>query len=244
MGGGAHTRGPGSGARFARITGAMIAGRPPLLRLTLLLSLLACAVPKPPAVETPFEDDSAVLVPTGQLSMPPFTVLQRVRGRMGAQEIDFECTVQLSQNKLTVTGTTRDGTRAFEVEQVGSEVRWQAFELDEVALEPLQVLYDVHRAFFRGLPAPQTKGAHELVQGDQVVREYWQRRHVVERRFHSLDTSSSLFVILFEGAPAPVIAPRMHVTNLHYSYWLEIQTIKQEQLGGDYALAVERNGDR
>ncbi len=209
------------------------------MRLALLLSLAGCAVPKPPPVEASFEDDSAVLVPTDQLSTPPFAVVQRVRGRLGAQEIDFECAVQLAQGKLTVTGTTRHGTRAFVVEQIGSEVRWQAFELDEVALEPLQVLYDVHRAFFRGLPSPQTKGEHELVQGDQVVREYWQRRHVVERRFHSLDTSSRLFEIIFEGAPAPVIAPRMHVTNLHYSYWLEIQTIKQEQLGAEYTLAVE-----
>jgi hypothetical protein len=29
------------------------------------------------------------------------------------------------------------------------------------------------------------------------------------------------------------------VTNLHYSYWLEIETIKQERLGAEYTLAVE-----
>lgn len=205
----------------------------------LLLSLAACALPKPP-VEVPFEDDSALLVPTDQLSTPPFVVVQRVHGRLGTQDIAFECTIQLAHGKLTLTGMTRYGTRAFLVEQVGKAVQSQAFELDEVGLEPVQVLYDIHRAFFRGLRAPQTRGEHELVEGDQAVREFWWRGHVVERSFHSLDTSSSLVMIRFEGAPAPVIAPRMRVNNLHYSYWLEIETIKQERLGAEYTLAVER----
>lgn len=213
------------------------------LALLALLSLAACAFPKP-SVEAPFEDDSALLVPTDQLSTAPFVVLQHVHGRFGTQEIAFECTTQLAQGKLTLTGMTRYGTRAFLVEQVGNDVQWQAFDLDEVGLEPLQVLYDIHRAFFRGLRAPQTKGEHELVEGDQAVREFWRRGYVVERSFHSLDTSSSLVVISFEGAPAPVIAPRMRVTNLHYSYWLEIETIKQERLGAEYTLAVERKPAR
>jgi hypothetical protein len=111
-----------------------------------------------------------------------------------------------------------------------------------VPIEALQVLVDVHRAFFRGLQVSQTNGEHELVERDQVVRERWRRGHVVERRFHSLDTSASLVVISFDGAPAPVIAPRMTLINLHYNYWLEIENIQQERLREDYTLAVERSG--
>jgi hypothetical protein len=214
-----------------------------VLRFALLLSIAACAFPKPPPSQAPFEDDSAVVVSTDQLATPPFRVLSRVRGKLGTQDIAFDCTVQLSQGKLTLTGMTPYGTRAFLVEQIGSDVHARTFELNDLPFEALQVLVDVHRVFFRGLPQSQTNGRHELVQGDQVVRELWSGGHVVDRRFHSLDTSASLVVISFDGAPAPVIAPRLRLTNLHYNYSLEIENIEQERLRDDYTLTVERKHD-
>lgn len=220
----------------------MLAVPAALAHLALLLALAGCAVPKPPPLAPVFDDDSAVLVPTEQFAVAPFTVLQRVHGKFGTQEIAFECTVQFAQGKLSLTGMTPYGTRAFVVEQIGSDVHAQTFELEGVPFEALQVLVDVHRAFFRGLQVAQSRGEHELVERDQVVREYWQRGYVVERSFHSLDTSASLVVISFDGAPAPVIAPRMRLVNLHYGYWLEIENIQQQRLRGEYSLAVEARG--
>jgi hypothetical protein len=190
------------------------------------------------------QDDSPVLIPTDQLSAPPFMVLQRVRGKYGGQDVAFECVVQLSQGKLTITGITPYTTRAFMVEQDGSEVRSQAFMLRDVWFEPVQVLYDVHRTFFRGLPPGQTNGAHEQLDHGEFVRELWQGGYLVERRFHALQTSSSLMVIRFFGAPAPLIAPHIRVINLHYSYWLDIETVEQRRLDQGYSLAVERKPAR
>jgi hypothetical protein len=212
-----------------------------LVRAGLLLALAACASKQsPPPVEAPVDDDSAVLIPTGQLAAPPFMVLQRVRGKYGTQDVAFECVVQLSQGKLTVTGITPYATRAFVIEQDGVEVRSEAFMLRDVWFDPLQVLYDVHRAFFRGLPAAQTNGVHEQLDHGEFVRELWQDGHLVERRFHALETSASLIVISFEGAPAPLIAPRMRLYNLHYSYWLEIENVQQKRLDDGFSLAVEK----
>jgi hypothetical protein len=216
-----------------------------LVRAGLLLALAACAATKPPPpAEPPVDDDSAVLIPTDQLAVPPFMVLQRVRGKYGTQDVAFECVVQLSHGKLTVTGITPYTARAFVIEQDGIAVHSEAFMLRDVWFEPLQVLYDVHRTFFRGLPAAQTNGAHEQLDHGEFVRELWDRGHIVERRFHALETSASLIVISFEGAPAPLIAPRMRLYNLHYSYWLEIENVQQKRLDEGFSLAVEKEPAR
>ena len=209
------------------------------MRLALLFSLSACASPKPPS-DTLFHDDSAVLVPTHQLSTPPFTVVQRVRGKLDTQQVAFECQVQLAQNKLTVTGTTPFSSRAFVIEQAGVDVKLQGLAQRDVPYEPVQVLYDIHRLFFRGLHAPQTDGAHELLDHGEVVRELWQDGHVVKRTFHALETSARLLVLEFEGSSAPVIAPRVRLTNLHYGYSLEIENVEQRRDGEGYTLAVEK----
>jgi hypothetical protein len=206
-----------------------------------LLAVAACASPKPPPSHATVEDDSAVLLPTDQLSTPPFMVLQRVRGKHGTQNVAFECEVQLSHGKLTAVGMTPYSPRAFVVEQDGINVQSQAFMLRDVPFEPVQVLYDIHRVFFRGLPASQTDGTHEWVDHGELVRELWQGGHVVERYFHALETFATLMVISFEGAPAPVIAPRVRLTNLHYSYSLEIENIEQKRLDRGFTLAIEKN---
>jgi hypothetical protein len=205
-----------------------------------LLSPAACAAPKPAPSHPEVEDDSAVLIPTDQLPAAPFMVLQRVRGKYGTQDVAFECVVQLSAGKLTVTGITPYSTRAFVVEQAGTDVHAEAFMLRDVWFDPLQVLYDVHRTFFRGLPPAQKNGTHVQLDHGEFVRELWLGGHIVERRFQALSTSSSMMVISFFGAPAPLIAPRMRIVNVHYSYWLEIETIEQKRLDEGYSLAVEK----
>jgi hypothetical protein len=209
----------------------------------LLVWFVACAAPKPPPQpdsEALYDDDSAILVPTDQLSRPPFMVLQRVRGKHIGQRVAFECAVELSHGKLTIHGMTPYTPRAFVVEQNGVHVSSQAFMLRDVWFDPVQVLYDIHRAFFRGLTTAQPDGYYEVLDRGEVVRELWENGHVVERSFHSLDTFASLVVIDFKGAPAPVIAPRVRITNLHYSYSLEIEMVEQRRLGSDYSLGVER----
>ena len=206
--------------------------------LSLLLALAVCT-PKPPR-DALFYDDSPVLVPTHELATPPFTVVHRVHGKLGTRDVAFECVVQLSQSQLKVTGSTPYSERAFVIEQAGVDVKLQGLTQRDVPLEPVQILYDIHRLFFRGLSAPQTDGPHELVDHGEVVREVWQGGHVVQRRFHALDTSARLLVLDFEGSPAPVIAPRVRLTNLHYGYALEIESVEQKQLGQGYSLQVEK----
>ena len=206
----------------------------------LLLCLVAgaCAQKAPLVSKPPASGDAAALVSTARLAAPPFMVLARVRGKRGNQAIAFECEVRFSQGRLTVLGMTDHDPHAFEVEQRGMRIRSHAATLRGVLLEPVQLLYDVHRAFFYRLPPPQRDGVYELIEQGEAVRERWRGGHVVERRFHALETFAKLSEIRFAGAPAPVVSPRMRITNLHYGYTLDIETLEQQHLDADYALDV------
>lgn len=202
------------------------------------LLALACSAPKPKS-QVP-AGPSGVLLPSGELG-PPFMVEQRLTGKHGTQDVAFDCVVQLSEGKLTVIGLTPFRTRAFVVEQRGMDVRYQKYMLRDVPFEPVHVLYDIHRVFFRGLRPPRTDGTHEQQDHGDLVRERWQGGHLVERRFEALEGPfSNLVVVSFEGAPAPVIAPRVRLTNVAYGYSLEIENLEQKLLEPRQTLEVEK----
>lgn len=206
----------------------------------LLLSLTSCASPRPPPSDA-LHEESSELVSSDQLATRPFTVVQRIRGKHGTEEVAFACVVQLSEDKLRVTGMTTESPRAFVVEQDGIEVHSRRLMPRDVPFEPTQVLFDIHRIFFRGLPAPQSDGTHELLDHGEVVREVWKDGHVVQRHFHVLDTFARLLMLEFEGPPSPVIAPRVRLTNLHYGYVLEIESVEQGRLDQGFTLNVEKH---
>jgi len=210
------------------------------LRVALWLLLAGCASHRPPLSDALFNDDTGVLVPTERLASAPFTLVQRLHGKHGSEDLAFECVVQLAARKLTILGMTRHSPRAFVIEQVGVDAHVEKFIVRDVLLEPIQLLYDLHRLLFRGLPAPQRDGTHERLDHGQVVRELWRGGHIVQRSFHSLETFARLVVIDFEGAPAPVIAPRVRLENLHYGYSLEIANVEQRRLERGYSLDIEK----
>jgi hypothetical protein len=215
----------------------------PLLMLCLLGACAGCA--KPPATKTQLPSVSAggVLRATEDITVPPFVVEQRLKGTYGQREFTVDCVVQFAGNKVTVVGLTPFGTRAFAIEQVGTRVTFQKFIDRELPIEPADVLYDVHRVFFRAL-AGQGDGVRESPDASDLVRETWQDGHLVERRFQSLEGPvSNLVVVTFEGAPAPVIAPIVRLTNAAYGYTLELENSGQKLLESGYTLEVDSAAD-
>jgi hypothetical protein len=47
-------------------------------------------------------------------------------------------------------------------------------------------------------------------------------------------------IVEFQGAPAPVVAPRVRLTNVAFGYSLEIETMEQQLLDPKYTLEVEQ----
>jgi Protein of unknown function (DUF3261) len=204
-----------------------------------LLGLTACAAAPGPKSPIPPHDLRGVLVSTEQLK-PPFVVQQRIEGRYQGGDATMECVVQLKDNKLTVLGLTPFGTRAFVIEQTGTTVHFEKFIDRDLPVQPEAVLYDIHRVFFRGLPRPDSDGVREQQDQSELVRETWSGGHITERRFQGLEGPvPTLVVVAFDGAPAPVIAPHVRITNVAYGYTLEIQNSDQKLLNGDFTLQVE-----
>ncbi len=183
-----------------------------------------------------------MLISTDQLAAGSFVVVQRVSGKQGTEDVAFDCIVRLADSKLTLSGTTLHSTRAFFVEQEGAHVRAQSAIHRDVPFEPINVLYDIHRVFFRGLALASRDGTYQQAHGEELVRERWVDGQLVERTFYSLDTYSKLVSIDFEGAPAPVIAPRVRLTNVHYGYSLNIENLRQQRLDDGYSLDIEESG--
>jgi hypothetical protein len=201
--------------------------------LVLALSLFAAAAcgPKPPPASAPAYELAGVLLPTSELA-PPFQIRQRIHGKYQGRDVTIDCVVVLDQGKLSVVGLTPFSTRAFVIEQRGTEVKLEKFVDLDVPFDPAAVLYDLHRVFFRGLSKPQSDGTHQGVDHGDLVRERWEGGHIVERRLQALEgPTPQLVVIQFEGAPAPVIAPRVTLTNVAFAYTLEIENVEQQLLG-------------
>jgi len=214
-----------------------------LLLALLVTPVLGCGGAQPPA-QSVQHADASLLVPTSELG-PPFVVQQRLKGQYGTRDTTLDCVVQLADDKLTVVGLTPFGTRAFVVEQSGTDVRFEKLIDREVPFDPTDVLADIHRVFFRGLPtpgdAPLSDGTHEGVDRAELVRETWKGGTLVERRFQGLEgPRPSLVVVTFEGAKAPVIAPRVRLTHVTYGYTLDIENLEQKTLESGYTLEVER----
>jgi hypothetical protein len=207
------------------------------------LLLTSCAAPRPAAPrEGLVQDESGVLIPTERLAAGSFVVAQRVSGKQGTEDVAFDCIVRLADSKLTLSGTTLHSTRAFFVAQEGAHVHAESSLQRDVPFEPINVLYDIHRLFFRGLSSPARDGTYQQAVGEELVREQWVDGQLTERTFYSLDTYAKLISIEFEGAPAPVIAPRVRLTNLHYGYSLNIENLRQQRLDDGYSLDIEESG--
>ncbi|MET0341513.1 MAG: DUF3261 domain-containing protein [Polyangiales bacterium] len=193
--------------------------------------------PRPPA-----HAHLGVLVPSEELK-PPFVVEQHLSGQYGSRDIKLDCVVQVSNGKLSLLGLTPFGTKAFLIEQVGTDVRFENYVSAELPFEPVQVLYDLHRVFFRGLSTPRQDGTWEEQEHGDMVRERWENGSLVERRFESLEGPvSNIVVVTYGGPPAPVIARHVTLTNVAYGYTLKIDNLEQKTLEGGYTLEVESSG--
>jgi hypothetical protein len=164
----------------------------------------------------------------------PFMVRQSLRGTYQDHDLSLDVVVQLAQGKLTLVGLTPFGSRAFVLEQVGTETRFEKFVDREIPFDPKYVLNDVHRVFFRGLTGPRADGVHSEDQHDEKVTETWRRGVLVERRFERLNGDPRGAVIArFSGAPAPVIAPDVTLENQWFGYTIQIESSDQSYLGTD-----------
>jgi hypothetical protein len=199
------------------------------LRLGWLVLFVGCAHPTPVAVPA-HPAHTVVLKPTAELGRS-FMAQQRLTGRYGDKEFAMDVVLQLAGGKLTLIGLTPFGTRAFVLEQQGTEVKLEKFIDREVPVDPRYVLDDIHRVFFRSLAEANPDGSTTREESGEQVSELRSGGVLKERRFRRLDGKpAGELVVTFEGPPAPVVAPHVTLVNGWFGYTLRVDTLQQQYL--------------
>lgn len=197
--------------------------------LWLSLSLLACASTVRPATESLNAPLRLVLVSSEKLR-PDMLLRQRLSGSYGDKDVELECVLQLSQGELTIVGLSPFGTRAFSLSQKGLEHSFTKYVDRELPFDPLHILADVHRVFFRALPEGPGEVRTGVEQGERVT-ERWVGGVLVERSFERLDQNPAGTVrVTFSGGPAPLVSPHVVIDNGWYGYRIEIDNVMQQSL--------------
>lgn len=195
-----------------------------------LLVLLGCGGAQTVALPPQDPASTVVLLPTEELGQS-FMAQQKLEGRYGERDFSLDVVLQLVSGKLTLVGLTPFGTRAFVLEQEGTEVRLEKYVDRELPFDPRYVLDDVHRVFFRGLAERANDGVTSGESHGELVTEVWRAGMLVERRFRRLNgTPHGEVVVTFEGAKGPVVAPTVTLENGWFGYRLRVTTLAQQYL--------------
>ncbi len=196
--------------------------------LGLMLSVEpGCATsPSIPAKPAP----SSQLIASERLG-PPMLLRQRLSGEHRGKPFELECVLQISQGKLTIIGMTPFGSRAFVLTQTGVSHTFTKLIDRELPFDPLHILEDVHRVFFRGISSTATDGKLVEVEGPEQVKEQRSQGVLKERSFVRLDQNPPGEIKISYGGPkAPLVPTYVTIDNGWYGYRLEIETVVQESL--------------
>jgi hypothetical protein len=206
------------------------------LRLALVFTLAtACggraAGPAAGAGAPPRGNYPGRLVPSESLGRA-FSVRQRLTPtHQGRTLPTLEAVLQLHQGVLHLVGLTPLGTRAFVITQKGEDIQAENLMKETAALQPRDVLNDIHRVFFRGLyvgkPAP-ADGTHTGSDDGEQVSEIWKGGRLLQRRFTRADRPGTI-EITFDG-PGEVVAQNVVLRNGWFGYQLRIDTVEQQWL--------------
>jgi hypothetical protein len=164
--------------------------------------------------------------PPAELS-PNVLIEQHVEASKDGRSGAFDAVVQKRGDELVVVGLGPMGVRAFVIEQRGAEVTFEQRLGPELPFSPRNVLVDVHRTFFKGLPHPDGGSPDGIEHGtvdDEEVVETWRKGELVERSFtRPRERSGAVRVLYGPGCRADRCEPAsVRLVNEWFGYELRI----------------------
>lgn len=193
----------------------------------------ACAGPPPaPSAAPPPGAYPAWLVSTERVA-GDFLLRQRIEVAWEGRASSFEAAVQKRCGVLTVVGFAPWGSRAFALEQRGTEVEVKSAAEWSLPFPPEYVLYDVNRTFFAALEGePPADGERRGEVRGEEVRERFAGGRLVRREFRRLDGVPPGRIAVDYGAGLSAGAPpeRIEFDNGWFGYRLRISTISHSEL--------------
>lgn len=150
--------------------------------------------------------------------------------RQGKKGQPFRAVAQKQGDSLLVMGLTPMGTRAFVIEQQGTDVTFDKQGDMHLPFEPEMILHDVQRTFVKSLfnSAPPD-GTHQGEIAGEEVTEVWEDGHLTQRRYTRDDADGA--VVIDFGLPGDDGAPgRVTLDNQWFGYKLIIETLSYQPL--------------
>ncbi len=161
---------------------------------------------------------------------PSMLLRQRLHGKFGARQFDVDCVLQVVHGKLTIVGLTPFGSRAFVLTQTGLRYEFEQMLAGHLPFDPVRILEDVHRVFFRGLPSSRENLVRGVQAGDRVL-ERWSGGVLRERTFERIDRNPpGVIRVTYLGPSAPLVPVRVRLDNQRHGYTLDIETVAQQLL--------------
>ena len=208
---------------------------PALAGFTLALAvhplMLGCLSRRPPATAVP-RDYPGMLVAPGTVP-GDFLARQEVRVRRGETRIRFKSVLQKRGDSLTLLGLTPFGSRAFLLEQQGTETTFTTYVDRVLPFPDRYILLDIHRSLFIGVaPGPLADGEHVAHRDGEEIRERWKDGRLLERTFRrESGQPPGLITIGYEGWTRFGVPPRrLTLRNGWFGYELVITTQSLEAL--------------
>jgi len=200
-----------------------------MLSMYVLVALFGCGHRPAPAPAR--ESQASQLVPSDVLA-PNMMLRQHLHGQYGKKDFELDCVLQVSDGKLTIVGLTPFGTRAFVLTQTGLTYSFEKLIDRPIPFDPVHILEDVHRVFFRGLPRGQSEYV-SAVMGEERIEERWGHGVLLERTFERVDARPrGIIRVTFGGPPAPLVPAHVVIDNGWYGFKLEIDNVEQQSLTG------------
>lgn len=162
-----------------------------------------------------------------------FLARQEVRGHYGEKRIRFRSILQKRGDTLTLLGMTPFGTRAFLLQQEGTEVTFTRYVDQKFPFPPKYILFDIHRALFIGIaPDRLADGEHAAHRDGEEIRERWRDGRLLERTFRrDSGQPPGLIRITYEDWTLFGVPPRkIMFRNDWFGYELAITTHSYEPL--------------
>lgn len=190
-------------------------------------------------------DDGPINAPTGypgelistEAMSSDFIARQQLSGTFGERQFKFEAVLQLRHGTLTVLGLTPFGTKAFVLEQTGTEVTFRPLIDREIPFPPETMLQDIHRAWFwhSRLPwgdQPPSEATPTVEVAGERVTETWSENGLVRRTFERLDGAPEGLIRIdyFGGHRTGRPAKQVVLDNGWFDYRLEITTTEWREL--------------
>jgi hypothetical protein len=166
-----------------------------------------------------------------------FLARQKLSGKFGDRNFEFEAVLQLRKGTLTVLGLTPFGTKAFVLEQTGTEVSFKPLIDREIPFPPEYMLQDIHRVWFWHVQLPwgddpPAEQNPSVEVANERVTETWTENGLVRRTFERLDGArEGVIRIDYVGGHRTGRPPKQVVIeNGWFGYRLEITTVEWRDL--------------